>query len=124
MQQRDWPAVQVRSTQEQGWLVLATDAVTLRYRQGSGPFSADNLEGAWHGPGGRPSHWHPDQVDDQNLGGLTYSLDGSVAVGLRWSRVAAALQRSKYSSISSRVARMMSTLRIVDSPSAARAAIT
>jgi hypothetical protein len=75
VQQRDWPAVQVRSTQEHGWLVLATDALTLRYRQGSGPFTADNLEVSWHGPGGRLSHWHPGQVDDENLGGLTYSLD-------------------------------------------------
>jgi hypothetical protein len=75
VQQRDWPAVPVRSAQEHGWLVLATDALTLRYRQGSGPFSADNLELIWRGPGGRLSHWHPGAVDDENLGGLTYSLD-------------------------------------------------
>jgi Glycosyl hydrolases family 31/Domain of unknown function (DUF5110) len=75
VQQRDWPAVQVRSTQERGWLVLATDAVTLRYRQGSGAFSADNLEVTWHGSDGRVRRWHPGEVDDRNLGGLTYSLD-------------------------------------------------
>ena len=74
VQQRDWPAVAVHRTQQDGWLVVSTDAMTLRYRPGSGPFTADNLEVTWHGPGGE-RHWHPGDVDTRNLGGLTYSLD-------------------------------------------------
>ncbi|HET6803844.1 MAG TPA: TIM-barrel domain-containing protein [Frateuria sp.] len=75
VQQRDWPAVAVRRTQQGGWLVAGTGAMTLRYKPGSGPFMATNLEVTWRGPDGRESHWHPGDVDKKNLGGLTYSLD-------------------------------------------------
>jgi len=40
VQKRDWAAVAVRSAREHGWLVLSTDAMTLRYRLQSGPFTA------------------------------------------------------------------------------------
>jgi len=71
---RNWPAVKVESTHEDGWLVARSSALTLRYRLGSGPFTADNLSVAWH-DGGSVHRWHPGQADPQNLGGLTYSLD-------------------------------------------------
>jgi alpha-glucosidase (family GH31 glycosyl hydrolase) len=72
---RDWPTVDVRSSTEHGWLVVHTSSITLRYRLNSGPFSADNLQVAWNRSGSTPHTWHPGQVDTQNLGGLTYSLD-------------------------------------------------
>lgn len=75
VQQRDWPAVKVHAQRKDGWLVVTTDAMTLRYRPGPGPFTARNLEVGWKGPGERPGAWHPGDVDTRNLGGLTYSLD-------------------------------------------------
>src|SRR2546421_10977707 len=74
VQKRDWPVVQVRSTQRQGWLIAATSAMTLRYRLRSGPFTAANLSVTWNGPAAGAAHaWHPGDVDTLNLGGLTYS---------------------------------------------------
>ncbi|WP_333679969.1 hypothetical protein [Dyella sp.] len=75
VQKRDWSPVGAQSSKEDGWLVVRTSSVTLRYRLNSGSFQADNLEIAWANPGGAPHTWHPGQVDTQNLGGLTYSLD-------------------------------------------------
>ena len=75
VQKRDWSAVQVQSTQRDGWLIAATSAMTLRYRLRSGPFTAANLTVTWNDPAGTAHHWHPGDVDPLNLGGLTYSLD-------------------------------------------------
>ncbi|PWK92435.1 TIM-barrel domain-containing protein [Fulvimonas soli] len=73
VQKRDWPAVAVRTERRDGWLVARTEAMTLRYRLGSGPFAAGNLKVTWNGGGAQG--WHPGQEDPRNLGGLTYSLD-------------------------------------------------
>jgi alpha-glucosidase (family GH31 glycosyl hydrolase) len=76
VQKREWPAVAVATSQESGWLVVKTSAVTMRYRLRSGPFTASNLTVNWNGPAGGAVHtWHPGDVDARNLGGLTYSLD-------------------------------------------------
>jgi alpha-glucosidase (family GH31 glycosyl hydrolase) len=74
VEKRDWPDVEVHQKTESGWLVASTDAMTLRYKLQSGAFSATNLEVNWtvHG---ETHTWHPGQIDDRNLGGLTYSLD-------------------------------------------------
>ncbi|GLQ52006.1 TIM-barrel domain-containing protein [Dyella flava] len=72
---RDWPAVNAPSSRANGWLVVHTADMTLRYRLNSGPFTADNLQVTWTRQGNAPHTWHPGQVDTQNLGGLTYSLD-------------------------------------------------
>ena len=75
VQKRDWPKVSVQATRENGWLVVNTASMTLRYRLHSGPFSATNLQVSWNNINGAPHLWQPGQVDPQNLGGLTYSLD-------------------------------------------------
>ena len=75
VQKRDWPAVDVQSSREKGWLTIHTRDMTLRYRLDSGPFASANLEVTWANTHGAPHAWHPGQVDEQNLGGLTYSLD-------------------------------------------------
>ncbi|GGA32173.1 TIM-barrel domain-containing protein [Dyella nitratireducens] len=75
VQKRDWPAVSAQSSKENGWLVVHTSSMSLRYRLNSGPFKADNLEVRWANSSGASHTWHPGQVDTQNLGGLTYSLD-------------------------------------------------
>lgn len=72
---RDWPAVQVHTGRKDGWLTAASSAVTVRYRLGSGPFTAANLEVSWKDPNGGAHRWHPGDQDPLNLGGLTYSLD-------------------------------------------------
>ncbi|WP_071812758.1 TIM-barrel domain-containing protein [Lentzea guizhouensis] len=41
---RSFPRTAYRSRTENGWLVITTSALTLRYRVDSGPFRADNLE--------------------------------------------------------------------------------
>lgn len=41
---RTFPRTAYRSRVQDGWLVITTSAMTLRYRVGSGPFRADNLE--------------------------------------------------------------------------------
>jgi alpha-glucosidase (family GH31 glycosyl hydrolase) len=75
VQKRDWPAVQVHSTQKDGWLIAATSAMTVRYRLQSGAFAAANLEVTWNDSAGTAHTWHPGDKDPLNLGGLPYSLD-------------------------------------------------
>ncbi len=41
---RTFPRTAYSSRVQDGWLVITTSAMTLRYRVGSGPFRADNLE--------------------------------------------------------------------------------
>lgn len=82
VQKRDWTPVKVDSTQKDGWLVLDTDAVQVRYRLHSGPFTAANLVVSWNRPTAGPQQWHPGERDPHNLGGLTYSLDNISAPNL------------------------------------------
>jgi alpha-glucosidase (family GH31 glycosyl hydrolase) len=76
VQQRQWPAVAVHSSRKDGWLVASTTVMTLRYHLGAGAFDPHNLQVSWKdGSAPLPHPWHPGQIDTQNLGGLTYSLD-------------------------------------------------
>jgi alpha-glucosidase (family GH31 glycosyl hydrolase) len=72
---REWPTVVAQSSRENGWLVVHTSEMILRYRLNSGHFTADNLQVTWTRPSNAAHAWHPGQLDTQNLGGLTYSLD-------------------------------------------------
>jgi alpha-glucosidase (family GH31 glycosyl hydrolase) len=83
VQKRHWPQTHVQSTLKDGWLTATSAAVTLRYRLQSGPFTAANLEVIWRDPAGTVHRWHPGDVDRENLGGLTYSLDNVSAANLR-----------------------------------------
>ncbi|MGH8118035.1 MAG: TIM-barrel domain-containing protein [Rhodanobacteraceae bacterium] len=78
---RKWPRVDVTRAVANGWLVVTTGAMTLRYRLGSGEFRANNLEVSWK-DARMTRTWHPGQVDHRNLGGLTYSLDNVSAKNL------------------------------------------
>jgi alpha-glucosidase (family GH31 glycosyl hydrolase) len=82
VQKRDWPEVPLEHREQDGWLVAATSAMTLRYRLRSGAFTAANLTVSWKDRGGAAHDWHPGQVDPLNLGGLTYSLDNISKVNL------------------------------------------
>ena len=78
---RDWPRVDVTRKTENGWLVVHTSTMTLRYRLQSGAFTAGNLAVSWQDHGQARS-WHPGEIDHKNLGGLTYSLDNVSAKNL------------------------------------------
>jgi alpha-glucosidase (family GH31 glycosyl hydrolase) len=82
VQRRDWAAVPVERREQSGWLVASSSAMTLRYRMGSGAFSAANLMVSWNDRTGAAHAWRPGQADPLNLGGLTYSLDNVRAVNL------------------------------------------
>jgi len=82
VQKRDWSTVDAQSTRQNGWLVVHTHSMTLRYRLNSGAFNDSNLQVTWNYPNSAPRTWHPGQVDTQNLGGLTYSLDHVSEVNL------------------------------------------
>ena len=82
VQRRDWPAVTVERREEDGWLIAASSAMTLRYRLQSGAFNAANLKVTWRDRDGAAHEWHPGQADPANLGGLTYSLDNVSAANL------------------------------------------
>ncbi len=75
VQKRDWPSVQVHTVTKGDWLIASTDAMTVSYRTHSGPFTASNLTISWKRTDGSSRDWHPGDVDTQNLGGMTYSLD-------------------------------------------------
>ncbi|HTQ11243.1 MAG TPA: TIM-barrel domain-containing protein, partial [Fimbriimonadaceae bacterium] len=63
--------VEAKVDESAGWLSIQTSGYRLRYKLGSGPFTAKNLQVAW--PAGS---WLPGQVDHRNLGSAVFSLDG------------------------------------------------
>lgn len=70
----DWPVVALDSKTEDGWLVMSTDKMVVRYKADSGAFLPENLRVTWQDKSG--SHeWKPGDVDDKNLGGVPASMD-------------------------------------------------
>lgn len=55
---RDLPVPKFHTSEDNGWLVITTDRLTLRYREGSGPFSATNTA-VTVSVAGRPATGHP-----------------------------------------------------------------
>jgi alpha-glucosidase (family GH31 glycosyl hydrolase) len=82
VERREWPPVTVQSREQDGWLIATSTVLTVRYRLGSGAFTAGNLAVAWNDRAGVTHVWHPGDVDPRNLGGLTYSLDNIAAANL------------------------------------------
>lgn len=58
------------------WLTIKTEKLTLRYRKGSGKFTADNLSVSLE-LNGSTIMWHPGLDDPLNLKGTTRTLDGT-----------------------------------------------
>ena len=72
---------------EDGWLFLRTDSLMLRYREGTGRFTEQNLQiifGHKMEPGVRT--WHPGLRDSTNLRGTTRTLDAVTGCHRTWSR--------------------------------------
>lgn len=63
------------SRAEGEWTVMSTQDVALRYREGSGPFAADNLHVRVRRDG-REVEWSPGSAPRGNLGGTVRTLDG------------------------------------------------
>jgi alpha-glucosidase (family GH31 glycosyl hydrolase) len=71
---RNLPVPEFTSRTEEGWLVISTDLLTLRYKAGSGAFSEQNLE-AHFKTGGMEKTWRPGETDGGNLRGTLATLD-------------------------------------------------
>jgi alpha-glucosidase len=64
----------VDTDRQDGWLIMRTDELELRYKEGSGPFTAENLSISFR-MGSRQVTWRPGMADAGNLGGTRKSLD-------------------------------------------------
>lgn len=71
------PVPEYRTREGAGWLVLETEALTLRHRgsTAAAPFDSTNLEVRFT-LGGTPMVWRPGTPDTANLGGTIRTLDG------------------------------------------------
>ena len=72
---RRLPVPPITRAENDGWLVLTTDNLSLRYRKGSGRFTRENLEIRLH-VAGREVLWVPGTEDRGNLKGTIRTLDG------------------------------------------------
>ena len=70
----DWNAPQYDRSEKDGWLIVTTERMTVRYHKDSGPFGADNLAITWIDKSGSRS-WKPGDKDDKNLGGVPGTMD-------------------------------------------------
>jgi len=72
---RRLPVPRFSTRHENGWLILETSALTLRYKEGSGTFGRENLSVEFT-LGTRKSRWSPGMKDTANLFGTLRTLDG------------------------------------------------
>ena len=72
---RRLPVPEFEATAAGNTLSIRTDALLLLYREGSGPFTADNLSVSLS-LNGTPVVWKPGMEDKGNLGGTLRTLDG------------------------------------------------
>lgn len=72
---RRLPVPRFISREEEGWLLVKTDQLELRYKRGSGKFRADNLAVSLR-LNGKEIRWTPELPDTANLRGTTRTLDG------------------------------------------------
>lgn len=72
---RRLPVPTFKVTTEQGWLIINTGKLLLKYLKNSGEFNENNLLISFD-VGGHHVIWHPGSVDGGNLMGTTRTLDG------------------------------------------------
>ena len=73
---RNVPAVAFTKSRKANWLVIKTDEMELRYKSGSGKFSAANLQITYTKDPVHLIHWQPGMVNSGNLKGTFRTLDG------------------------------------------------
>lgn len=59
-----------------GWLIIRTDSLLLKYKIGSGKFGKENLQVCYFNKGSNPINWHPGLQQKENLKGTYRTLDG------------------------------------------------
>lgn len=67
--------VTYKKSSNHGWVIIKTEALELKYKSGSGKFSATNLQIIMHQKGAE-QQWKPGTPDVQNLKGTYRTLDG------------------------------------------------
>src|SRR3954468_24623345 len=72
---RRLPVPAFTHAEENGWLVIKTEKLTLRYKQGSGCFAPENLSIEFT-LNGKSVTWRPGMPDTGNLRGTIRTLDG------------------------------------------------
>ena len=72
---RRLPVPQFAVERHDGWLIIRTRRITMRYREGGGQFDQNNLAIELHADGGAVL-WHPGIPDSGNLRGTARTLDG------------------------------------------------
>jgi hypothetical protein len=72
---RKLPVPRFTTAHENGWLVIRTDALTLRYKEGSGKFAPENLTVEFR-VAGQTARWTPGMPETGNLRGTLRTLDG------------------------------------------------
>lgn len=72
---RRLPVPDFKTTREEGWLVLRTGQLTVRYKPEAGEFSSANLRAEFD-LNGRTVTWMPGMEDKGNLQGTIRTLDG------------------------------------------------
>jgi len=79
---RKLPVPNYRKKKIDGWIVIETDSLNVKYREGTGKFSPENLLIEFR-LNGKKERWFPGLSEAQNLGGTARTLDGCVG-GLNW----------------------------------------
>jgi hypothetical protein len=72
---RNLPVPNFTKKEDAGWIIVQTDKLFLRYKNGTGRFAKDNLEITLEVDNSSVS-WHPGLEDKGNLGGTIRTLDG------------------------------------------------
>ena len=73
---RSYPEVQAKVKKNGAWVEISTSKMTVRYKKGEGPFTADNLK-ITSAKALKPAFsWQPGQEPNDNLGGTIRTLDG------------------------------------------------
>ncbi|HYQ87693.1 MAG TPA: TIM-barrel domain-containing protein [Bacteroidota bacterium] len=73
---RNWPRVKTEVEEKDSWLIARSKGISVHYRLGSGKFTRENLRIAWRDSTGEHT-WSPGDSDQNNLGGISRSLDGA-----------------------------------------------
>jgi alpha-glucosidase len=73
---RRLPVPKFTHEEKDGWLLIDTGKLTLRYKLGSGAFASENLAAEFN-LNGKLVKWAPGMPNPGNLGGTTRTLDGA-----------------------------------------------
>lgn len=72
---RKLPVPSFTQTEQNGWLIISTAVLEIRYKRNSGPFNAGNLQISSKTDRGAAFNWHPGDQQKENLKGTYRTLD-------------------------------------------------